>query len=87
MMYQLKRAGKLKNLAALVVGDFTDMQDTDRPFGKTIYEIISDIVSEYDFPVCYDFPVGHGTENRALKVGVKYSLVVDKNGGRLTENN
>jgi muramoyltetrapeptide carboxypeptidase len=87
MMYQLKRAGKLKNLAALVVGDFTDMQDTDRPFGKTIYEIISDIVAEYDYPVCYDFPVGHGNENRALKVGVKYSLVVDKDGGRLTENN
>jgi muramoyltetrapeptide carboxypeptidase len=86
MMYQLKRAGKLKNLAALVVGDFTDMQDTDRPFGKTIYEIINDIVAEYDYPVCYGFPVGHGAENRALKVGVKYSLVVNKDGGRLTEN-
>jgi muramoyltetrapeptide carboxypeptidase len=74
MLHQLKRAGKLKNLKALVVGNFTDMADTDRPFGKTIYEIIDDIVAEYKYPVCYDFPVGHGKENRALKIGVKYAL-------------
>jgi muramoyltetrapeptide carboxypeptidase len=85
MLYQLKRSGKFKNLAALVVGDFTDMLDTDRPFGKTIYEIINDMVGEYNYPVCYNFPVGHGMENRALKVGVKYRLIVDKNGAVLQE--
>jgi muramoyltetrapeptide carboxypeptidase len=85
MMYQLKRSGKLKNLAALIVGDFSDMQDTDRPFGKTIYEIVSDIVAEYDYPVCFNFPVGHGNENVALKVGVKYMLEVNKKRGSLTE--
>ncbi len=85
MLHQLKRSGKLKNLAALVVGDFTDMQDTDRPFGKTIYEIISDIVAEYDYPFCFNFPVGHGNENVALKVGVKYKLDVNKKGASLVE--
>lgn len=85
MLYQLKRSGKLKNLAALVVGDFTDIADTDRPFGKTICEIINDIVAEYNYPVCYNFPVGHGKENRALIVGVKHRLVVDKKGGGLQE--
>jgi muramoyltetrapeptide carboxypeptidase len=85
MLHQLKRSGKLKNLAALIVGDFTDMQDTDRSFGKTIYEIINDIVAEYDYPVCYNFPVGHGNENVALKVGVKYNLDVNKKGASLVE--
>jgi muramoyltetrapeptide carboxypeptidase len=85
MMNQLKRSGKLTNLAALVVGDFSDMQDTDRPFGKTIYEIVRDIVAEYDYPVCNNFPVGHGNENVALKVGVKYKLVVNKKGSNLME--
>jgi muramoyltetrapeptide carboxypeptidase len=85
MLYQLKRSGKLKNLAALIVGDFSDMQDTDRPFGKMIYEIVSDIVAEYDYPVCFNFPVGHGNENVALKVGVKYKIAVDKKGGILNE--
>jgi muramoyltetrapeptide carboxypeptidase len=85
MLYQLKRSGKLKNLAALIVGDFTDMQDTDRPFGKTIYEIINDIVSEYKYPVCYNFPVGHGNENVALKIGLKHSLTINKKETLLKE--
>jgi muramoyltetrapeptide carboxypeptidase len=85
MMHQLKRSGKLANLAALVVGSFTDATDTTRPFGKNIYEIISDLVAEYDYPVCFDFPVGHGVENRALKIGSTYSLDCNKNGVVLGE--
>jgi muramoyltetrapeptide carboxypeptidase len=76
MIYQLKRSGKLKDLAGLIIGGFTDMKDTDRPFGKTVYEAINDIVAEYNYPVCYNFPVSHGTENVALKVGVEYELKV-----------
>lgn len=74
MLHQLKRNGKFKELAGLIVGGFTDMKDTERPFGKTIHNIISDIVSDYNFPVCYDFPVSHGKENYALKVGVHHQL-------------
>lgn len=78
MLHQLKRSGKLKNIAGLIVGGFTDMKDTERPFGKEIYEIISDLVAEYDYPVCYGFPVSHGKENYALKIGVGYKLKVGK---------
>ena len=85
MLHQLKRSGKLQYLAALVVGEFSDMQNTDRPFGKTVYEIIHDIVAEYKYPVCYNFAVGHGTENVALKIGVKYNLSITKKETTLTE--
>ena len=78
MMYQLKRSGKLSKLAGLVVGGFTDNKDTERPFGQTAYEIIQDAVKEYDYPVCYGFPVSHGKENYALKIGVGYKLEVRK---------
>jgi muramoyltetrapeptide carboxypeptidase len=78
MMYQLRRADKFKKLAGLIVGGFTDSKDTDRPFGQTAEEIIRDAVSEYDFPVCFGFPVSHGKENVALKVGVGYKLKVGK---------
>jgi muramoyltetrapeptide carboxypeptidase len=78
MMYQLKRSGKLAKLAGLVVGGFTEMKDTERPFGQTAYEIIRDVVSEYDYPVCFGFPVAHEKENYALKVGVGYKLKVGK---------
>jgi len=79
MLYQLKRSGKLHKLAGLIVGGFNDMTDTERPFGKTVYEIVQDIAGECDFPVCYNFPVSHSKENYALKVGVGYKLKVGKN--------
>jgi muramoyltetrapeptide carboxypeptidase len=77
MLIQLKRCGKLKKLAGLVIGGFTDCKDTERPFGKTVHEIIRDIVSEYKYPVCFNFPVSHGRENYALKIGVNYKLTVN----------
>jgi muramoyltetrapeptide carboxypeptidase len=85
MLYQLKRSGKLKNLAGLVVGGFTDMKDTDRPFGKTVEEVIQEIVAEYNYPVCFNFPVSHGTANYALKVGGKYELAISNRQTKLTE--
>jgi muramoyltetrapeptide carboxypeptidase len=59
MMVQLKRAGKLSQLAGLVVGQFTDLKDNETSsFGKNHYEIINEHIS-YKYPVCFDFPVGH----------------------------
>jgi muramoyltetrapeptide carboxypeptidase len=85
MMYQLKRSGKLDKLAGLIVGGFTDMKDTERPFGQTVHEIIRDAVAGYDYPVCFDFPVSHEKENYALKIGVGYKLKVGKNKMTLEE--
>ena len=85
MMYQLKRSGKLDKLAGLIVGGFADMKDTERPFGQTAPEIIRDVVAEYDYPVCFDFPVSHEKENYALKIGVGYKLKVGKNKVTLEE--
>ena len=79
MLYQLKRSGKLNKLAGLIIGGFTDMKDTERPFGKTVYKTIDEAVKEYDYPVCFGFPVSHEKENYALKVGAGYKLKVGKN--------
>ncbi|HEY2727131.1 MAG TPA: LD-carboxypeptidase, partial [Parafilimonas sp.] len=76
MLMQLKRAGKLNELAGLIVGSFTEIKDTTIPFGQSIEEIIYDKVKEYNYPVCFDFPVGHVKENYAIKIGVEYKLSV-----------
>lgn len=76
MLLQLKRAGKLGELAGFIVGQFTEMKDTTTPFGQTIEAIIFDKIKEYDYPVCFNFPVGHVNENYALKVGGSYRLSV-----------
>lgn len=78
MFYQLKRSGKLDDLAGLIIGGFTDVKDTERPFGQTAYEIIHDIVKDYKFPIAFGFPVSHEKENYALKIGVGYKLKVGK---------
>lgn len=79
MMLQLKRAGKLKHLTALVVGGMADMKDNAIPFGKTAEEIILDAVKEYNYPVVFGFPAGHIDENFALYFGRKAKLKIGKN--------
>jgi muramoyltetrapeptide carboxypeptidase len=85
MLRQLRRNGKLSRLAGLLIGAFTDMKDTTRPFGATVEEIIRDAVFDYEYPVCFGFPVSHGKENVALKVGVTHTLEVDSAGARIIE--
>ena len=84
MMLNLKRSGKLNKLKALVVGGFTDLQDTERPFGQSVEEIIWDKVKEYDYPVCFNFPCGHQEINYTLTLGAEHKLVVSDAGGVLT---
>lgn len=79
MMLQLKRAGKLSSLAGLVVGQFSDVKDNVAPvFGKSIYEIIEEHVSGFDYPVCYNFPVGHVSDNRPMITGGYANLEVTR---------
>jgi muramoyltetrapeptide carboxypeptidase len=85
MFYQLKRNGKLDKLAGLIIGGFTELKDTQRPFGQSVYEMISDLVKEYDYPVCYGFPVSHEKENFALKIGTSYKLSIGKTNVILEE--
>ncbi len=85
MLHQLKRNGKLEKLAGLVVGGFTEMKDTTIPYGQTAEEVIRDIVKEYDYPICFNFPVSHNMENYALKIGVRYELTVSKKSTTLRE--
>lgn len=74
----LKRAAKLKDLAGLIVGGFTDIKDNDIPFGQTVPEIIMEVVKEYDYPVCFEFPAGHIPGNNSLILGKNCTLAVQQ---------
>jgi muramoyltetrapeptide carboxypeptidase len=75
-MQNFRLSGQLSGLAGLVVGGFTEMQDNESPFGKSAYEIILEAVDGYNFPVCFDFPVGHISKNLPLGIGANYQLEV-----------
>ncbi|WP_413669959.1 LD-carboxypeptidase [Mucilaginibacter sp. Mucisp86] len=83
MLRMLDRAGKLKKLAGLVVGGFTDIKDNDIPFGQTVSQIVMDIVQGYSYPVCFDFPAGHIPDNNSLVLGREVGLQVDEKQARL----
>ena len=76
MMWNLKRSGKLANLKGLIVGGFTELKDNDIPFGQTAEEIIYGHVKDYNYPVCYNFPAGHISDNQALLLGKIVNLSV-----------
>ncbi len=78
MMIQLERAEIFKHLKGLIIGGFSDLKDTTVPFGMDVYNIINEHVKDYKFPICFDFPVSHQTENLALKIGIKHELKVGK---------
>ncbi|MBC8051553.1 MAG: LD-carboxypeptidase [Sphingobacteriaceae bacterium] len=86
MMWNLKRGGKLARLKGLIVGGFTEIKDNDIPFGSTVEDIILEHTSEYDYPVCFDFPAGHIADNHALVLGKVVTLSVDSENVRLDFN-
>jgi len=76
MMRALKRAGKLDHLKGLVVGGLTQIHDNTHPFGQTVEEVIAEVVEDYDYPVCFNFPAGHFDDNRAMVLGQKATLTI-----------
>jgi len=84
MMTQLQRGGKINQLAGLIVGHFSDMKDNLVPFGKNALQIIADQTKEFDFPVCFGFPVGHAFDNMTLVCGAEYKLAVTTQGSHLS---
>jgi muramoyltetrapeptide carboxypeptidase len=63
MLISLKRAGKFKNLKAVIVGDMIDIKNSTIPFGKNDRQIT---LEHFDCPVYFGFPAGHSADNRAL---------------------
>ena len=47
------------------------MEETRIPWGRSPEDIISDIVSGYDYPLFFNFPAGHISDNRAFYIGKK----------------
>lgn len=79
MLRMLKRAGKLAHLKGLVIGAFNEIEVEKIPFGQTVEEVIWDIIREYDYPVCFNFPTGHIDHNLTMVLGAKVLLKVETN--------
>lgn len=77
MLYNLKLGGVLARLSGLIIGQFTEYEEK-KQLGKELYGAIADLVKEYNYPVCFGFPVGHVPLNLPLINGAEVTLTTDK---------
>lgn len=80
----LKKSEKFEYVKGLIVGHLLNIKEDDPAFGKTAEEIVLDAVKDYDFPVCFGFPAGHGDINKALIFGATVNLNVTASGATIT---
>ena len=71
MLTHLKMAGKLADVAGVVMGDFTRC-DSDGP--REMVDVIGELFHDAPFPVVTGMKAGHGQENLALPFGARMRL-------------
>ena len=76
MLRGLKRAGYFNSCKGLIIGDISNIKKNTTVWGGSIEDLVLDVVSEFDFPVLFNFPAGHETDNRALIFGKSMKLNV-----------
>jgi muramoyltetrapeptide carboxypeptidase len=85
MLTQLGHAGKLDNLAGVVVGemnkcDYGDLprEITDWRASKSIEDVLDKHLEPLGVPVLYKLPLGHGKHLASIPLGVRYTLDADE---------
>lgn len=75
MIMSLELAGVFKKIKGLIVGGMTNMGDEkenksyEESFDEFAYQLISERILKYTFPVVFGFPNGHIKDNRPLIIG------------------
>jgi muramoyltetrapeptide carboxypeptidase len=77
MLTQLKLAGSLDNLSAVVIGEFVDCPLSANST-VTINEVFKDIFKEYSYPVLTGAPFGHGELNLPFRIGETVKIEKDQ---------
>ncbi|EKD42775.1 MAG: hypothetical protein ACD_73C00024G0001 [uncultured bacterium] len=73
MLTQLKLAGKLAQTKGIICGSFVNGGNTDY-----IREAIEDVLSDFEGPIVFNFPAGHGATKITLPLGIKVTLDADQ---------
>ncbi len=85
MMQQLRMSGVLAKIQGLVVGEFAECNDDPR-FRCSIYESIRQAVEDYNYPVVFNFPAGHGEKNVPLLMNAPCQIEVNNSTALFIQN-
>lgn len=75
MITQMRLAGLFENVAGVVFGVMQNCRD---PYND-LRDVLTDLFSNYSFPVAYGLRSGHGDVNLSLRLG--WSAVLDSDSG------
>ena len=81
LLYHLRLAGILPNLAGLIVGQFTKHRGEET---TAMVDMIADMVAPYGYPVAFDFPIGHVPRNVPIVEGATATLDVTPTATKLS---
>ena len=87
MLQSLKRAGYFENCKGVIVGDVSKVRKNTTLWGKSIEQLVLDALADYDFPIAFNMPAGHEKDNRAMVLGMKVELKVEKDSSSLNFKN
>jgi muramoyltetrapeptide carboxypeptidase len=81
---QLRLAGKLDNVAGVVVGEMKDCdwgdqrEASDWARSRSIEDVLEEHLEPLGVPVLYKLPLGHGKNLASIPLGVRYRLDADE---------
>lgn len=70
MLEHLKRAGKFDNIKALLIGGMNYITQEEGFFDNT-YDLILDILQDYQFPILTNCPFGHDLRKMIIPLNLK----------------
>ncbi len=79
MLRSVELSNKYIDIRAIIVGDFTDIKDNERPFGVSIQEMLVNIGKRNNIPVIFGLKTGHGDPTLALPLGQKTYITIKDN--------
>ncbi|SEV97756.1 muramoyltetrapeptide carboxypeptidase [Prevotella aff. ruminicola Tc2-24] len=87
MLHQLEIRGVLSKLKGIIVGHFSKYKYPENDFAD-MYEMLHEYLQHYDIPVCYDFPVGHHSQqNLPMVEGCVVHMRVTREGTQIEFTN
>jgi muramoyltetrapeptide carboxypeptidase len=82
LFWRLSQSRIAPRVKGIALGDFTDNEDNEIPWGKTVEQIAS--LHFPNIPIAAGMPIGHGTENKPLALGAPCTLDVSDEAASLT---
>lgn len=86
MLNQLRLSGAFNQIAAVLLGAFTDCEEEDSSKKSlTLDYVIEDYLGARNFPLIKNLPHGHIKNNMTIPIGAKISVNSNKNSFEITE--